>query len=193
MFTGLLTGLVLMLLGHSHLGRIVRFFPYPVICDFFAGVGNFLLKGGLFLAARQSLQFGQISYFLHTDVLPLWVAALAFRLVLYLFGRIIRLWLVMPMALLLGVVVFYGVVFGFGYSLDQASRAGWLPHIIDMSVAVPVLSLVRFGAVHWDIVLHQFDYMSLAALICAITYFSVLRNSWCGYCAKMSWHSSRRE
>lgn len=164
--TTLLTGLVLMLLGYFHLGRLVRFFPYPVICGFFASVGYFLLKGGLSLAARQTLQWGQLGHFLQAEVWPLWATALAFGLALYLFGRMVRLWLVMPLALLLGVVGFYGVLLSLGLSLEQATKAGWLPHVIDTQATLPLLSVFHSGVVHWGTVLQQLDYMALAALVC---------------------------
>ena len=53
---GLLTGLVLWLLGRFRLGQLVRFVPYPVIAGFLAASGLLLIVGGLGLAVGQPLR-----------------------------------------------------------------------------------------------------------------------------------------
>ena len=59
--TSIVTGLALGLLGRFGLGRLVRYFPYPVMAGFFAGTGAYLFTGGLSIAADQPVAWEHLS------------------------------------------------------------------------------------------------------------------------------------
>jgi len=50
----LAVGLSLLALGHFHLGRLIRFLPYPVIGGFMAGTGWLLADGAIHVMAGSS-------------------------------------------------------------------------------------------------------------------------------------------
>ncbi|MCL6262243.1 SulP family inorganic anion transporter [Craterilacuibacter sp. RT1T] len=123
-----MSGLLLCLAGRYRLGVLVRYLPYPVICGFLAGSGMMLLLAGMALAGGlDELSLAQPASWLmlggrFTLVLP----ALLLGFVLWLAGYRISHPLLVPVALLLGVLLFYLVAALSGQGTVALQSAGWL-------------------------------------------------------------------
>ncbi len=120
--TTLASGVCLVLLGWFRLGGLVRFLPHPVVAGFLAGTGWLLITGALGMATDQALTWEVWQ----PAQLQRWLPALAFGLiVLGASGR----WkhpLTLPICLLAGVGVFYGVSALSGASVESLRAQGWL-------------------------------------------------------------------
>ena len=108
--TSIVTGLALGLLGRFGLGRLVRYFPYPVMAGFFAGTGAYLFTGGLSIAADQPVAWEHLSAWFSSETLPQWGSALGCGAAFYVIQRRWDHWLVAPLFLLLGLATFHGLV-----------------------------------------------------------------------------------
>ncbi len=119
----LTTGAVLWTLGRLHLGRLVRFVPYPVIAGFVAGTGFLLITGGLQVMVRGPFTLtGQLA----PELLARWLPGL-------LFGVGLTWWTLrragrwsIPGALLGVVALFYAALRALGGTPEAAMADGWL-------------------------------------------------------------------
>ena len=121
-----ITGVFLLLLGRRKLGNLVRFIPYPVIGGFLAGTGWLLFKGGMGLLVDRTLTLQTLHRFVRPDPLLKWVPAVVFAIVLLVLVRRYRHFLIIPGAVVIGVVIFYIVLFATDRSVLIAKIHGWL-------------------------------------------------------------------
>ena len=121
------TGLLMFLTGRLGLGRMVRFFPQPVIAGFLAGTGWLLIVSGISVAANQPLdglwdpRTWSINELLR--VLPV----VGFGLVLWVILPRIRHPATLVVLLFAAVAGFHAVLAAFGQSTAAAQAGGWLP------------------------------------------------------------------
>lgn len=124
----LLTAISFVILGRFRLGNFVRFVPFPVVAGFLAATGWLLFKGGIEVAGGGGhLELLDLGHFLDHAHMDQVAWAVAFGVTLYAMTRILKgqLW-VLPVMLLAGVSVFYGVVALGPPSLDQLRADHWL-------------------------------------------------------------------
>jgi SulP family sulfate permease len=134
-FSAMLTGVALLLLGRNRLGQIIRFLPFPVIGGFMAGAGLLLVKGALTVATGIEINLGEIPELFEPAMALRWVPSLAVAIVIVLVARRLRHFLVVPSIVLAAVVLFYATTWGAGMSLPQVRAAGWLPGPFPHAVA----------------------------------------------------------
>jgi len=120
--TTLSAGLFFLLLGYFKLGGLVRFLPYPVMGGFLAGTGWLLITGGLALAVNLSWS----AELLQPAVLLQWLPALIFGAVLLIASQRSRHPVIMPGLIMIGVIVFYSIVWVLRIPIDQLRAEGWL-------------------------------------------------------------------
>jgi sulfate permease, SulP family len=121
-----ITAVFLLVLGRMKLGNLVRFVPYPVIGGFLAGTGWLLFKGGMGLLVGRSFTLQALHRFARPDPLLKWVPGVVFAIVLLFLVRRFRHFLIIPVAVGIGVVIFYVVLFATGGSTLIAKIHGWL-------------------------------------------------------------------
>lgn len=122
-FTSLLTGATLLMLGYFKLGGLVRFLPYPVIGGFLAGTGWFLIEGGTGLMTNDT-PIG-LAWF-QPSILALWLPGLALALLMYWVTQKSDKPYIIPGFILLASLAFYGVIWTTGISIEQLRATGWL-------------------------------------------------------------------
>lgn len=125
--TTFLFGLLSLLMGMGRAGNLFRFLPYPVLGGFVAGSGLLLAKGGISVMLSSRAGASDLPLLLQSTSLHLWLPGLTFGLAMFLATRLWRSWLTIPAFLLIGLVVFHGLLALSGTDLPQAREAGLLP------------------------------------------------------------------
>ena len=166
--TGIASGLVMALLGQFRMGRLVRYFPYPVIAGFLAGVGYHLLTGGLSIAAGQPIAWDLLSLWLAPQPVRQWPLALAFGVVMFILQRQRGRLFVVPALLLVATAAFHAVLASSGQTLAEAAAAGWLPSLVASPLSLPLLGFDDLASVHWPSVAAQAGDIAAVATLCAI-------------------------
>jgi len=172
--TTLLTGGVLILLGHFKLGSLVRFVPYPVIGGFLAGIGWLLVQGSFGVMADFGLSLGTIGELVQADQMLLWLPGLFIAIILFLGMRRIDHSLAMP-AILLGVVlVFFLGLLVTGTTIEEAINLGLLMGDLPGEMSWSPLSFRDFRIANWGSILGQGGHI---ATILIISVLGLLLNS----------------
>ena len=166
--TSVVSGLALGLLGRFGLGRLVRYFPYPVMAGFFAGAGAYFFTGGLSIAADQPVAWDHLSGWLSPETLRQWSSALGLGVALYVIQRRWDHWLVTPVFLLLGLATFHALAWSSGLTLEEAVASGWLPRLSASPISLSSFSLVDLPSVHWPTIAAQAGSIAAVAVLCAV-------------------------
>ena len=155
--------------GHYRLTRLLELMPYPVICGFMAGIGWLLLEAGVGIAID-----APISEFRDAIREP----GTAPRLLLFIAGaigllvavtRIKRAW-ALPVASLVLVVVFYGVIWIKGFSMQDLVADAWLFNIpIDTGGALNLIQGLSLSLVDTDFVLRVIPQILTIAFLALLT------------------------
>ena len=164
--TSIVTGLVLVLVGQFGLGRLVRYFPYPVAGGIFAGGGFSLFTGGLSVA--QPIPWNDLAIWFSPEIIQQWAPSLIFGVFLYVVKRQWNQWFVIPILLLLGFVVFYTPLWLSGQALEAAMASGWLLELSDFPTLFPVFDFDDLSRVHWLTIAGQAGSIGAVAMLCVI-------------------------
>lgn len=171
--SSLLTGVVFWVTGRFGLGRLVKFFPQPVLSGFLAGTGWLLVKGGVALAVGFRPRIGELDRLVETDSLRLLAPAVA--LAALVFAAMHRRG---HPALLLGMLgagfaAFFAWLSAIGKDLGWARAEGFVPETTSSaSFDLPIMQL--FDEVRWSEVAAQVPTMASVAAVCL---FAALLNN----------------
>jgi SulP family sulfate permease len=170
--SGLLTGLVVWLLGRLHWGRLVRFVPYPVVGGFLAGTGYLILAGAFRVLTNRTMDWNLLRHppeFIGAAWFPALLAAVALLLV----RRWVRHYLVMPAVLAASVLVFYLCLAAGGMGLAEARAQGLLFEPLGAVPLEPPFTSLP-SAIEWTALLGQWrNWLALAF----VTVLTILLNS----------------
>ncbi|MBP2303971.1 cyclic nucleotide-binding domain-containing protein [Azospirillum melinis] len=148
----LVTGLLFWMVGRLRLGRLVRFFPYPVVAGFLAGSGWLLVEGALaMVSGRHGLGAG-IAGLAAPMVAVTAAAAVGLAGLLVLVMRRSASPFAMPLVLLTAALAFHAGLPLLGVTAEQARGWGWLPGVaggdgFSLPVPTEVLALADWGRV----------------------------------------------
>jgi len=148
----LVTGLLFWMVGRLRLGRLVRFFPYPVVAGFLAGSGWLLVEGSLaMVSGRHGLTAG-IAGLAAPMVAVTAAAAVGLAGLLVLAMRRSASPFTMPLVLLAAALAFHAGLPLLGVTAEQARGWGWLPGVaagggFSLPVPTEVLALADWGRV----------------------------------------------
>jgi len=168
-----LVGVLLTVLGVMRRGSLVQFIPFPVVGGFLAGSGYLLWTGAFSVLTghRLDLEMPMVLLHLHWQVvLP---AAIVVIGMLGVPGRKFSHPAVLPLALGLACLAFFGALAVSGISIAQARALEWMFEPLSLSRLQSPLSL-PWGAVRWDVLLHH--YSEVLALL-AVSTLTILLNA----------------
>lgn len=166
--TSLVVGLFFLLLGRFHLGRLIRFVPYPVIGGFLAGTGWLLIKGSLQVMLDVHFKFGLIPKLGAPDLLIRWLPGALLGVLLFALARRYRRFYLTPAILLGAIPVFYVALALMGIPVDEAARRGWLLGPFSGGFHWPPMQPAAFTFVDWGLVFQQLGNMLVIMVLAAI-------------------------
>ena len=167
-FSTLLTGVTLLLLGRNRLGQIIRFLPFPVVGGFMAGAGLLLAKGALTVATGLEITPAQVPQLFESGWALRWMPSLAIAVTLIIAARRLRHFLVVPSIIIFAVVLFYGVAWAVGLSLPQLRDIGWLPNAFPHAMAQPS-TFSLFFASDWPRIFYHVETLGTIVLVSALS------------------------
>ena len=169
MVVTVVTGVVLLALGMSKRGNVVRFIPHPVVGGFLAGTGWLLLKGGIYVASGELPALSAIGDLTGEQVLLRWVPAFAFGMLLLLATRIVKRPFVVPILLAVGLAGFLVGMLVTGSSLEEAKAGRWLLGPLDAGPSFwePWVARAITGA-DWLAVLGQWAGIATAVFVAVL-------------------------
>lgn len=124
--SSLVTGIFLFLMGRFRLGRWIRFIPFPVVGGFLAGTGWLLARGSFKVMCGLPLSLKNLTALLQSQNLIHWAPGFLFAVILLIVLRRFRHFLIMPFALVAGIIITHIVLLVSGLSLGQSMSQGWL-------------------------------------------------------------------
>jgi SulP family sulfate permease len=165
--------IVFFLTARLRLARFVRLIPYPVVGGFLAGVGWIMVRGALTSMTGFRPRPGQLALLFAPDFILRWLPALLFAVaVLLVSRRTARHPLLLPVAVVAGTALFYGVLFATGGSVSGAAADGWLvgqfsSQRLWLPLSADVLRTARWSliAAEWGTMLTAVAVSALAALL----------------------------
>lgn len=122
----LATGGFLYIVGRLRLGQAVRFIPYTVLGGFLAATGWYMCKGAVSVITGVIPTWSTLDQFLTPLVAAKLAAGLVFAGILHLAARRLRHGMILPAALVAGVVAVHLALFLAGIGTAEAQALGWL-------------------------------------------------------------------
>ena len=153
--TSILTGILLLIIGHFKLGNFVRFLPYPVVGGFLAGIGLLLARGSISVLTGVPFSFAQLSFFFQPQIFFKWFLGFVFAFFVLLTTRRFKHFLIMPSILVVSIALFYLVLWISGTPVAEASAQGWLLGPFPKDSGWKLLTFSVFSQANWGAVLAQ--------------------------------------
>ena len=157
-------GALFYVLGRFRLGALIRYIPFPVIAGFLAGTGALVIKG----AAGILGQGKGVEAVGEPDTLAVWGAGILLAIVLGYASRQAHR-LAIPVALLIGPVLFHAVSAAFGVGIAEAQDRGWLLGRFPSGSLWEPSTFDAIGAADWGAILSQVGTLASVLLLAAIT------------------------
>jgi SulP family sulfate permease len=157
-------------IGHYRLTRLLELMPYPVICGFMAGIGWLLLEAGVGIAVGEPISMELIQALKQPENQSKLSLFLAGAVVLLLAITNLRRAWALPIASLGLVVLFYGVVYLKGYSMQELIDNGWLFDIpVETGGTLGLLKGLSFSQVDTSFVLSVVPQILTIAFLALLT------------------------
>ncbi|MBN1142082.1 MAG: STAS domain-containing protein [Deltaproteobacteria bacterium] len=172
--SAVLTGVAFLLISRYQLANFFRFVPFPVVGGFLAGSGWMLALGGIGVMCGQSPSPGNLPLFLSPAMLWKWGPGIAITLVLFGLMQWRPHYLILPLALVTGVIGYYAAFVLSGLSWEQLRADGFLVSGLPTAGLWPAFSFHSLAAIHWDVVLGQ---TPLALTVALISILGMLLNT----------------
>lgn len=147
--SALLTALFFWLIGKFKISNIARFIPYPVIGGFLAGSGVMLIFGSFGVMAGRSLSLATIPELMTLEMFVHWAPGVVFALCVFAIMKVKSHFLVLPISIFTGIVLFFLVVYSLGASFDQLRIDGWLPAEMPAGQLWPSITIATTQMVDW--------------------------------------------
>ena len=165
----LTTALCFLLVGRLRLANLFRFMPYPLVGGFLAGLGWFLLLGGVAITSGMTLNWETLPRLLDPVTIWRWVPGVIYALGLLLVTKLWPHYLVMPVSVVFAVGLCHAVLFFLGISGEEARAAGILFVGLPTGASWPPVELSDLAHVDWDVVASQFPGILGVTLVALIS------------------------
>lgn len=151
--SALMTGIVFWGFGFLRFGRLVRFMPYPVVAGFLAGSGWLLIQGAVMMVIADRSLVDLLVRPEGQQALANLYVAVVFAIVMVFALRRSTSPLTMPLILLAGGLLFYGMLMLIGADSDQARAMHWLPALPQGTGLALPQPLKVVSSADWTVVL----------------------------------------
>ena len=151
--TSILVGLFFFILGGFKLGKIVRFIPLPVIGGFLAGMGWLVIQFAFNMMTDIELGFSTVSLFFDGDTFFRWFPGLILGVILFVLNRHFKHYLLIPVMLSVGIILFYAVMFAQGISFEAIENSRYLLGPFPEGSLFPGFALEYVDVFRWDLYL----------------------------------------
>lgn len=168
MASALVTALFFWLMGKFKLSNFARFLPFPVIGGFLAGSGTMLVIGSFGVMTDTSLTLSTIPRFLTMDLFIHWGPGVLFGLFVFMIMRSSPHFLLLPVSLLAGMILFFVIVAVFDLSIPQVRSQGWLLASMPSGQLWPGFTAETAGLIDWGILLGQLPNIFTVALLALV-------------------------
>ena len=175
--SGLLTGLLFLVVGHFRLSHLFRFIPYPVTGGFFAGTGWVLSLAALSVMTGVALDWQTLPRILEPDMVWKWGPGAAYGVALaFIMKRKGNLAIMMGSLVLVSAFYHLGLVV-LDISVEEAKALGLLMQGIPQGGLWPAFGFGDLGSVDWRVVAGQVPTLltvTLVTLLCLLVYVNGL-------------------
>lgn len=150
------TGVFLLAIGYFRLGGLIRLVPYPVVGGFLAGTGWLIFEAGFALLAGRPASLAELSGLgRDPNVLLKAGAALLFVGLVAFAQKLFRRSLVLPIAIIAGILAYNLVVAVAGIPAATLRASGWLIAEPPGTALWPPFTPADLGTVDWSAILAQ--------------------------------------
>jgi SulP family sulfate permease len=163
--TSILTGVFFLALGSFNLGSLIRFIPFPVVGGFLAGTGWLLVKGGINVITGVKISHLTVPTLFHSEICIKWIPGLIFAIILFAVLRRFSHFLVMPLLILGGAIIFYAVMFFTQTPFGVAQAHGWLLGPFREGNMWAPISPAQLSHVHWNLIFGQINNIGTILII----------------------------
>ena len=180
--TSLITAAAFLLMGRFHLTNYLRFIPFPVAAGILAATGWVLIRGSLAVMTGDVLGWETLIQNVEPSNMVKWGPGVAYGLLIFFASRRWGHFLVLPIALALGILVYHLALLGFGISISEARAEGLLFSLggAQSGALWPPFHPSELALIDWSVVFSQAPIMLAAAfvtLIAALVYTNALEVS----------------
>ncbi|MFO7727553.1 MAG: SulP family inorganic anion transporter [Desulfonatronovibrio sp.] len=163
--TTFLTAVFLFIVARFKLVHFFRYIPFPVVGGFLAGTGWILSYGSLEVMTGGNISLTGADSLFSSSVLALWLPGAILAVLLFSILRKYTHFLILPLALIIGLVVFHATLFASGLTLEEAREAGFLFETFSRDRLWPAFSWSDFSEADWMLILTQVPVLLTIPLI----------------------------
>lgn len=180
--TSLIAAAAYLSIGKFHLTNYLRFIPFPVAAGILAATGWILIRGSLAVMTGDVASWDTIVQSVEPETLVKWGPGVVYGVLIFFASRKWGHFLVLPIALALGIVLYHLALLGLGISITEAREEGLLFSLggAQSGVLWPPFQLSELGLIEWSVVFSQMPIILAAAfitLIAALVYTNALELS----------------
>jgi sulfate permease, SulP family len=161
-------GLVLLLLGTLEWGKYTQLIPYPVVGGFLAGVGMMMLTATIQFLSGVTVSIESLPQLLSWEATLRWLPSLIAAGLLYWGMNRIRSVLLLPLALLCILILFYTIAAALSFSPASLRESGFIFASIPEGGVVNAIKWLSVTSINWGIVLEAKDEIGALILVCTI-------------------------
>ena len=172
--SSLLVGVSFFVLGYFHLGRLIRYIPFPVIAGFLAGTGWLITKGSIGVIAGDSNVLSNFAAFSQGHVVMKLALAIGFIALISFLSQRTHSSLALSMTVIAATVLFHVIVFMMQTPFAVLRETGWVIDLLDRPSLWPPFSFADLSLVHWDVIGQQ--WLNILTMIVLST-LAVLMNA----------------
>jgi sulfate permease, SulP family len=161
-------GLVLLLLGTLEWGKYTQLIPYPVVGGFLAGVGMMMLTATIQFLSGVTVSIESLPQLLSWETALRWLPSLIAAGLLYWWISHVRSVLLLPIALLCILVLFYTIAAALSFSPESLRESGFIFASIPEGGAMDAMKWLSVTRIDWGVVLEAKDEIGALILVCTI-------------------------